>query len=70
MVKIHEKVTFPQVLNMNDYMNGYDNIKNKVTLNKQSHQPVQLTENRSAPTKSSVAFEIKLDQNSGVLDDS
>lgn len=31
MVKVHDKVTFPFVLNMNDYLNGYDAIKNKVS---------------------------------------
>jgi hypothetical protein len=28
-MKLSDKVSFPFVLNMNDYMNGYDNIKNK-----------------------------------------
>lgn len=27
--KLTDAVTFPFVLNMNDYMNGYHNIKNK-----------------------------------------
>ena len=31
MVKIHDRVTFPFVLNMNDYLNGYEGIKNKIS---------------------------------------
>jgi hypothetical protein len=30
MVKVHDRVTFPFILNMNDYLNGYEGIKNKV----------------------------------------
>jgi len=29
MVKVHDKVTFPFVLNGNDYLNGYEGIKTK-----------------------------------------
>ena len=31
MVKVHERVTFPFVLNMNEFLNGYEGIKNKVS---------------------------------------
>lgn len=31
MVKVHDRVTFPFVLNVNDYLNGYEGIKNKVS---------------------------------------
>jgi ubiquitin carboxyl-terminal hydrolase 47 len=33
MVKIHDKVTFPFILNGNDYLNGYDGIKCKSAVN-------------------------------------
>ena len=29
-VKINEHVSFPKILNMNDYMQGYEGIQNKV----------------------------------------
>jgi ubiquitin C-terminal hydrolase len=29
-VKINEHVSFPRILNMNDYTGGYENIKNKL----------------------------------------
>ena len=29
MVKIHDKVTFPFIINGNNYLNGYEGIKNK-----------------------------------------
>ena len=29
MVKVHDKVTFPFIINGNNYLNGYDGIKNK-----------------------------------------
>ena len=29
-VKIYDRVTFPFILNMNDYIKGYDGIQNKV----------------------------------------
>jgi hypothetical protein len=31
MIKVHDKVTFPFVLNGNDYLKGYEGIKNKHT---------------------------------------
>ncbi len=61
MVKVHDKVTFPFVLNMNDYLNGYDGIKNKVSekeLEEQKNQvPFEYTRNKG------VCFEIKLKEN-------
>jgi ubiquitin carboxyl-terminal hydrolase 47 len=32
-VKLNDKVEFPFILNMNTYMNGYDNIPNKLDEN-------------------------------------
>lgn len=32
--KINDEVKFPWVLNMNDYMNGYEGIENKLDENK------------------------------------
>jgi len=31
MVKVHDKVTFPFILNGNNYLNGYEGIQNKST---------------------------------------
>jgi len=31
MVKVNDRVTFPFVLNMNEFLNGYEGIKNKVS---------------------------------------
>lgn len=28
-VKLQDRVSFPEIINMNDYMNGYEGIKNK-----------------------------------------
>jgi ubiquitin carboxyl-terminal hydrolase 47 len=28
-VKLQDRVSFPQIINLNDYLNGYDGIKNK-----------------------------------------
>jgi len=29
MIKVHDRVSFPFVLNGNDYLNGFEGIKNK-----------------------------------------
>jgi hypothetical protein len=31
MIKVHDKVTFPFIFNGNDYLNGFEGIKNKKT---------------------------------------
>lgn len=69
MVKVHDKVTFPFVLNMNDYLNGYDGIKNKV-----SEKEIEKQKNRGPfeyqKGERGVAFEIKLQESMSVQNDS
>ena len=31
MIKVHDRVSFPFILNANNYLNGFDGIKNKVS---------------------------------------
>eukprot|EP00347_Sterkiella_histriomuscorum_P024007 403332628 len=67
MVKVHDRVTFPYVLNMNDYLNGYEGITNKVSeklllekMNQQEQQNIeaQIGNTFNYEAKSSVAFDI------------
>ena len=53
MVKVHDKVTFPFVFNGNNYLNGYDGIKNKSA---ESSQPPYVPRDIRQP----VAFEVSL----------
>lgn len=57
MIKVHDRVSFPFVLNGNDYLNGFEGIKNK-----QSDivaQKIEQTE-KTTPVANAVAFEINL----------
>ncbi|CDW75353.1 ubiquitin carboxyl-terminal hydrolase [Stylonychia lemnae] len=64
LVKVHDRVTFPFVLNMNDYLNGYDGIKNKrvdeMRSEDQSAKPQQ-TETFEYVKKQSVAFDVQME---------
>lgn len=57
MIKVHDRVSFPFVLNGNDYLNGFEGIKNK-----QSEIVTQKIEQseKIAPVANPVAFDIDL----------
>ena len=53
-MKILDRVSFGQVINLNDYLNGYDNIKNKKYAEEvarmQKYQASQVEKNKNAET--------------------
>jgi hypothetical protein len=56
MVKVHDKVTFPFVFNGNNYLNGYDGIKNKSAESSPVPEPPTVPRDIRQP----VAFEVSL----------
>lgn len=58
MVKVHDKVTFPFILNGNNYLNGYDGILNKSS--NCSPEPMAVTPQRDL--RQPVAFEVSLER--------
>ena len=53
MIKVHDRVSFPFVLNANNYLNGFEGIKNKQT---EIKPPEEVTV--TVPKIPAVAFEI------------
>ena len=53
MIKVHDKVTFPFIFNGNDYLNGFEAIKNK-----QTNIKVEKNQESQVSVKPSVKFDI------------
>lgn len=64
MVKVHDKVTFPFILNGNDYLHGFEGIKQNLTSNKQV-----IEQELVVVTRSPIAFNIDSDDKVPVSDD-
>jgi ubiquitin carboxyl-terminal hydrolase 47 len=61
MVKVHDKVTFPYVLNGNNYLRGFEGIKDKHTEKaKEKEQKDREAIKNRPPVKPSLAFNVDL----------